>query len=142
MSKIIIAFLMVSTFFLISSCDKSTSECNYIVEVSEKDFMDGPYYSSTKVQNLTWDGTCLTVTFSYAGGCEDHSYDFVSDGSIAESLPPIITLGLIHDNTDNCDALITESVTVDILDLPQLGDYGSIVFKFKGDDSAGYLIEL
>jgi len=142
MRKYFSFLLTLSVITLIIGCDKSTAECDYIVEVSEKVYMDGPYDSSTKVQDLTWDGTCLTVTFSYAGGCEDHSYDFVSDGSIAESLPPIITLGLMHDNTDNCDALITESVTVDILDLPQLGDYGSIIFKFKGDDSAGYLIEL
>lgn len=104
--------------------------------------MDGPYDVTTTVKDAVWDGACLELTLSYTGGCEEHHFELVSDGSILESSPPIIILGLIHDNQDLCDALITESITVDILSFPEIESISPVFIKFKDDPEFSFLLEL
>lgn len=66
-------------------------------------------------------GDTLTVSVSYGGGCEDHTFTTCwPDGSFMESSPVQASLELFHeDNDDACDAWLTEDVAVDLLPLKE-----------------------
>jgi hypothetical protein len=60
----------------------------------------------------------LTVTVQYTGGCERHDFDLRWDGSYLESFPPQVLMRLVHNsNSDPCEALPTEELKFDMLDL-------------------------
>ncbi len=51
----------------------------------------------------------LVLQVSYAGGCEDHQFEVISDGKYTATYPPEITLHIKHfDNGDRCRGFIDE----------------------------------
>jgi hypothetical protein len=53
----------------------------------------------------------LTVSVQYSGGCKKHDFQLVWDGTYTKSLPPQISLFLIHNNNgDTCKAIVREEL--------------------------------
>ncbi|MEQ9103037.1 MAG: hypothetical protein RIF36_07675 [Imperialibacter sp.] len=74
-----------------------------------------PFFIKKAVLN----DSLLKVTVQYAGGCKKHDFKLVWDGTIDSStIPAVATFALIHDgNNDMCEALPTEELTFDLLDI-------------------------
>jgi Dyp-type peroxidase family len=55
----------------------------------------------------------LHVTAQYGGGCKKHEFQLVWDGTETRSLPPQISLSLIHNsNNDPCEALVSQELQI------------------------------
>jgi hypothetical protein len=56
-------------------------------------------------------GDCLELKTTFSGGCKPHNFRLVWNGAHAESMPPQISLTLVHDNAgDVCRELKTEKL--------------------------------
>jgi hypothetical protein len=63
----------------------------------------------------------LELSISYSGGCKQHTFEVIWDGVVYTDNPCQINLLIIHNaNTDNCEALITESLSINLKEL--IGD--------------------
>ncbi len=57
------------------------------------------------------EGSILTVSVAYSGGCSRHDFELVWDGSFSKSNPPIAHMRHVHDaNEDACKAVIREEL--------------------------------
>ena len=60
-------------------------------------------------------GHALTVSVSFAGGCQEHAFTLVIGDSFAESSPVQLSAVLKHDaNGDRCEAWLTETHVFDL----------------------------
>jgi hypothetical protein len=92
-----------------------------IVEMS-KDFTSDPF----TVLDAHIDGNLLHLTMQYSGGCGKHTFEVLGSAAIMKSLPPQRPVLIIHrNNGDNCRALITEELTVDISEFAYQKEEGS-----------------
>ena len=78
---------------------------------------------------------CLFFDLAFGGGCSEHHFDLFWDGTFSEYLVypettntvgievepidkiPKVTLYLIHESRDACDAMLTESHSYSLLDI-------------------------
>ncbi|MEN8125868.1 MAG: hypothetical protein ABFR32_12155 [Bacteroidota bacterium] len=71
------------------------------------------------------EGDNLQITLTYSGGCKKHAFEIIWDGIVYTDSPCKINLLLIHKgNFDNCEALITETINIDLKKL-----IGNISYK-------------
>ena len=69
---------------------------------------------------------------SDSGGCNEHAFEIIWDGIVFTDDPCHMNLILIHNsNNDDCEALITETITINLNEL-----MGDVVYK----DSCAYNI--
>ena len=118
---------------LLFSCEKPAvyeGPCDNEIVESTSSYNDGPYDPSTKINSIVWNGECLEISVSYSGGCEEHAFEIVTDGSIIKTDPPIINLGINHSNTDLCQAYLTESISIGLGDNIFLNDEDEIILNF------------
>ncbi|UMB61255.1 hypothetical protein MHL31_03400 [Lutibacter sp. A80] len=60
----------------------------------------------------------IEVSISYSGGCKQHSFEVIWDGIVYTDPPCFMNLLIIHNaNNDNCEALITETISINLKDL-------------------------
>lgn len=86
----------------------------YVVLTNQKGVDERPQDHLT-IQKTELKGDILYITISTGGGCRVHQYSLLSNGAIAESLPPQMWLYLGHNaNQDMCKALITETIPFDL----------------------------
>lgn len=53
----------------------------------------------------------LTVDVTYSGGCKEHDFQLVWDGTVIKTLPPQIDLFIIHNNNqDPCKAMVSNEL--------------------------------
>jgi len=68
-----------------------------------------------KVVSSSIEGDVLLLTLSYGGGCEDHEFEFFSEGPVMESFPPGAMIRVFHDShNDLCRALIRQTFEIDL----------------------------
>lgn len=68
-----------------------------------------------------FEGDQLVVQVRYSGGCQRHDFRVLWNGAIRKSDPPQADFLLTHDgHGDPCEALLTETLRIDMLDLPPL----------------------
>ena len=89
-------------------------------------------------------GDTITLSISYAGGCEEHSFSlYMSPATFLESYPVQANLYLRHDsNGDACEALISEDISFNLHPVALLykkiyGQFDEIVinvFEYKSND--------
>ena len=118
---------------LTTACDKQQvyqGLCDDVIYESASDYIDGPYESSTIINSIFWNGDCLEISVSYSGGCQENKFEVVTDGTIIETEPPLIKLGLIHDDTDDCEAYITETISMGLGENTFLNDEDEIILNF------------
>jgi len=95
-----------------------------VVEMS-KEFTSDPF----TVLDAHIDGNLLHLTVQYSGGCGKHTFEVLGSAAIMKSLPPQRPVLIIHrNNGDNCRALITEELTVDISDFAYQKEEGSEIY--------------
>jgi len=76
---------------------------------------------SFKINSVEKIDDILEVSVSYGGGCKQHSFEIIWDGIVYTDAPSNINLFIIHDaKNDNCEALVTESLSINLKDL--IGD--------------------
>jgi len=80
-------------------------------------------------------GTCLEARIGYGGGCGGMKIELVGGGDYAESLPPQLSVRLIMDDDDNCEALVRENVYFDLSAL-QYDDYEELLLNVEGWENA------
>ena len=89
-------------------------------------------------------GDTVTLSISYAGGCEEHCFFlYMSPATFFESYPAQANLYLRHDsNGDACEALISEDISFNLRSVALLykkiyGQFDEIVinvFEYKSND--------
>lgn len=89
-------------------------------------------------------GDTITLSISYGGGCEEHSFSlYMSPATFFESYPAQANLYLRHDsNGDACEALISEDISFNLRPVALLykkiyGQFDEIVinvFEYKSND--------
>lgn len=63
-------------------------------------------------------GDSLKITVSYPGGCARHSFDVVWNELISSTNPPVLNLLILHNaHNDNCEAMITTTLSVALSEL-------------------------
>ena len=89
----------------------------------------GEFYSINEVKR---EGDSININLSYSGGCKQHDFQIIWDGIVYTDNPCRMNLLLIHNsNNDGCEALITETISVNLKEL-----VGDVVYK----DSCAYHI--
>lgn len=84
-------------------------------------------------------GDTLSLVVSYSGGCQEHSFDLIGNGSYAKSLPPQSRLRLIHDaNDDNCRSLIETNLKFNVKELRYPGTDVLVIFVEGSDERIMY----
>jgi len=88
-----------------------------------------------KVDSISIDGDILSVFVNYSGGCKEHTFDLVSNGMYAKSMPPQISVVLKHTNNgDNCRELVMKELKFDVSPLKYKG--GNVTVIKLGDKTA------
>jgi len=71
------------------------------------------------------EGDNLQITLTYSGGCKDHIFEIIWDGIVYTDNPCKMNFLIIHrGNFDNCEALITDTVNINLKKL-----IGNIPYK-------------
>ncbi len=71
------------------------------------------------------EGDNLQITLTYSGGCKEHIFEIIWDGIVYTDNPCKMNLLIIHrGNFDNCEALITDTINIDLKKL-----IGNIPYK-------------
>lgn len=84
-------------------------------------------------------GDTLSLVVSYSGGCQEHSFDLIGNGSYAKSLPPQSRLRLIHNgNNDNCRSLIETNLKFNVKELRYPGTDVLVIFVEGSDERIMY----
>lgn len=84
-------------------------------------------------------GDTLSLLVSYSGGCQEHSFDLIGNGTYAKSLPPQSRLRLIHDaNDDNCRSLIETNLKFNVKELRYPGTDVLVIFVEGSDERIMY----
>ncbi len=98
-----------------------------------------------KIKSAIISGNYLEIEFSYRGGCELHSFDFIGSSKIAKSMPPIRTVQLVHsvDKPDLCKKMVIQKMKIDISELAYKKENGSEIFlSIQGwDEKVKYIFE-
>lgn len=89
--------------------------------IIDNTFMPGTDKPTYNIASALVTGNILSLNVSYAGGCAEHSFELVSNGLYAKSLPPQTTVYLRHQSDDTCDKTIEKTVSYDISKLKYPG---------------------
>ena len=124
--------LLVLFLSLFQGCQKDQDNNCLEVEFNTNLFENGARDVNTLIVNHELEGNCLELTLSYPGGCEDHHLELAAIGWIKTD-PPKIEARIIHDNTDLCEALITDYLTFDLEPL-RYNDNDELIIILEGLD--------
>lgn len=156
MQKIIFTVIL-SIVLLISACHRKTrSQCghkqntvvttkdvssdikNVRVEPNTNMADTGASYviDSAKVK-----GDILSLFVNYSGGCKLHTFELLSNGAYAKSLPPQVSVCLKHSsNEDGCRQLITQELKFNISKLKYQGQK-TVIINIKNKQRIYYVTE-
>jgi hypothetical protein len=119
-------FIMLVFISGLFACNKQESpqEGDCLAIVIDQDLFDNGIQDPTTVINdVQLEENCLIMSVSYSGGCQEHDIKLVTDGFESFSNPPTWTFKLLHENTDPCEAYLTEDWEYDINSLMYTGSY-------------------
>lgn len=89
----------------------------------------------------------LEVSISYSGGCKQHGFEVIWDGIVYTDPPCNMNLLIIHNaNDDNCEALITETISINLKNLIGDNDYKdscayNIFTSYNSTNTADVVVE-
>jgi len=90
------------------------------------------------VDSVGISGDILSVFVNYSGGCKDHSFELLSNGMFAKSLPPQVTVCLKHTNNDDaCRKLVMQELKFNVSGIKYKSGNGTTVIKL-GDKQVTY----
>ncbi|WP_157961121.1 hypothetical protein [Lutibacter citreus] len=68
-----------------------------------------------KINFVKREGDFIQINLSYSGGCQNHSFELIWDGKVYIDDPCHMNFILLHDgNNDDCEAYITETITINL----------------------------
>ena len=129
------------------SCDNDSntgtdlpSLCDGSTLIHDNDlYDDGMQDPTTSINALSFTPPCLQINLSYGGGCQDHVIGLVLGTHISSPIDggpkQQLFTKLIHDNRDDCDALITENVEFDLSRVLDLYDQESYTLFITNNDA-------
>jgi len=80
------------------------------------------------VDSISLSGDVLSVFVNYSGGCKDHSFELISNGMYAKSMPPQVSVILKHTNNgDNCRKLVMEELKFNVAALRYNGGKTTVI---------------
>lgn len=121
----VLAFVACEKPIYTGPCDQEILKVN-----STGDLFD----STTSINDISWNGECLDISFSYSGGCSEHLIEVITDGMLTRTDPPILDLSIKHENNDSCEAWITESISYDIGMIDALNDEDEVILNFTNPE--------
>ena len=124
--------LLVLFFSICLGCQKDLGISCQEVDFNTSLFENGARDINTVIVAYEFEGNCLDLTLSYPGGCEEHFLELAAVGWIKTD-PPKIEARIIHDNTDLCEALITDQITFDLEPL-RYNDNDELIIILEGLD--------
>ena len=130
----IFTYILIVLPLLMASCEKNDNSLNNITDenrvctpyvsasFSSADFLEFATDESTIIVSHRQVGNCLILDTQFSGGCEEHLLQLIIDDSAqaAVNLSAIIPARLAHNNTDQCEAIVSLEVFVDISKLELL----------------------
>ncbi len=100
-------------------------------------FMRPKSNPAVSVEKASIDGNILNLEVSYSGGCEDHSFELISNGMYKKSMPPQLNLYLKHTNNgDACRKLVMDTLQFNIEDAKYPGGGDLILLISDGNSEA------
>ncbi len=123
MKKIIV--LLVVSIITFSSCDKDdvskniesieyTVDYQQYLHASKSDNFGDPF----EIDNVLKLESILSIDVKYGGGCQEHSFEIIWDGTMINSNPPTVKFILVHNaNNDMCEAYLSEKLKIDLNEL-------------------------
>ena len=109
--------------------------------IIDNSFMPGYDKPTYNINSVTIAGDILSLNISYTGGCNEHSFELISNGLYAKSLPPQITVYLKHQSHDDtCEKIIEKTITYDISKLQYPGQHTLLIkiITFKEKTAYNY----
>jgi hypothetical protein len=127
-------FLMLALALFSGACCLEEEDLTDCLEVHFNDglFEEGIEDSSTNMVDYRIEDDCLVLDLTYTGGCEEHDIKLAARGW-QKTDPPTVEAKIVHDNTDPCDAILSETLSFDLSEL-QYADHSRLVIKLKGYD--------
>jgi len=84
------------------------------------------------IKSAKINGDILELLVNYSGGCEEHSFELVSNGFYMKSLPPKLAVKVLHNNNgDACRSLEEKTLSFNIKDLRYPGE-GPLILLIDG----------
>lgn len=91
------------------------------------------------VDSMSMNKNILSVFVTYSGGCKEHTFELLSNGMYAKSLPPQVSVVLKHTNNgDNCRELVMKELKFDVSALKYKS--GNTTIIKMGDKRATYTV--
>ena len=109
--------------------------------IIDNTFRPGNNKSTYEIKSAAIAGDILSLNISYTGGCKEHSFELISNGLYAKSLPPQITVYLKHQsNDDTCEKTIEKTITYNISKLQYPGQHTLLIriITFKEKTAYNY----
>ncbi len=85
------------------------------------------------INNVEIIGQRLKVDVAYSGGCGNAEFRAVWNGMAMKSMPPKVNLKLYLDDSDNCEALISKQIIVDLSKFKQVSA-DRVLIRLAGKD--------
>ncbi|MEM9329026.1 MAG: hypothetical protein AAGA85_25410 [Bacteroidota bacterium] len=132
--SLVFLFMICGVLYVSCGSDNDAQICDQRVVIDATEYTTAPM-DALVIGSLTFNGDCLEITFS-AGGCDGKSWELklIDSGAISESLPPQRNLILSLKNDEFCEALITQTLTVDIAPLQIEGSSIQLNLVNTGDE--------
>ncbi|MDF2436852.1 MAG: hypothetical protein K0Q95_1228 [Bacteroidota bacterium] len=84
-----------------------------------------------QLDSLSLNSDTLSVFVNYSGGCEKHTFQLISNGMYAKSMPPQLSLCLKHSaNDDHCRQQIMQELKFDVSGLRYKGSH-TVILKLS-----------
>lgn len=102
---------------------------------------------SFKINSAKRINDILEISISYSGGCKQHNFEVLWDGVVYTDPPCYMNLLIIHNaNNDNCEALITETISIDLKKFIGDNDYKdscayNIFTSYNATNTADAIVE-
>jgi hypothetical protein len=126
--------LLIFLAFSCSDSDSNPSDSCIPVIFNESKFNSAQNFG-VNLEEFSIDGSCLSVKLGVSGCDDDHTLEMVSDGSIAESLPPQITFDFYDKNPQACQAYFIVEREYDLSPIKELYE-DEIIIRFRNSDKS------
>ncbi len=125
---------------LVASCEKTEIQnedankilCEKQIIIDENLFQSAANDSLT-IKNAMVVNDEIQVSVEYVGGCGEQTYQLLTHGRYAESIPVQLQVLLSFENNDSCNAVIQEDICFDLKEL-------STHYEQSYQDSEGTII--
>jgi len=107
----------------------ANSNCESSTIVDSDQFMNAPS-DPFFFRKVIINGDCLEIELQYGGGCGDTEFQLVGAEEVMESFPEQRNIRLSFKDEDNCEALVTKTLSYDLTST-RVGDSGTVILRLQ-----------